>query len=475
MIKMKKLIKNLEKITKILEKIIKKGGIPYLVGGTVRDLILDKEVKDLDIEVHNISLKDLETCLKTFGEVKLVGKKFGVFRLIKRGFEIDWSLPRKDTAGRKPTVKIDPKMTIKQALKRRDLTMNAMAIDLKNVLNNNKLEIIDPYKGQEDLEKKQLRIVDKKLFLQDPLRFFRIMQFIGRFEMLPEKNTNELCKKMELYDEITNTPLAKERIFDEIKKLFLKAKKPSLGFRWLKDIKRLKEIFPELYDLIAIKQRKDYHPEGNVFEHSMQTLDAAAILDKYKNEKEKFMIMLGSLCHDLGKAVTTDKELSCYGHDKEGVKIAKKLLKRITNDKNLIKAVCKIVRYHTNPFNLLKQKSSLKAYKRLALKLAPEITLRQLAMVNLCDVRGRNPKGNEPLSKVYEKEFTQVLKNAAKAKIENGPAKPILLGRHLLDTLKPGPKMGKILKAAYKIQIEENIDDWKKLKKLVLDKYLKNK
>jgi len=525
---MENILKFLEKIKKIepiLREIIKNGGRPYLVGGTVRDLVLGREIKDIDIEVHAITLEELEKCLKKFGGVKLVGKKFGILRLY--GYDIDWSLPRKDTKGRKPKVEIDPNMTIEDALRRRDLTMNAMAIDLskvslmsfdnlrmsdddKNFENGIKIfsfdsneslnksfsskhtlkekgahgelgepyerqqmpfsPIIDPYGGLEDIKNKRLRAVDEKLFLDDPLRFFRVMQFIGRFQFYPDDALTQLCKKMDLYDVVAGRPLARERIFEEIKKLFLKSKRPSLGIRWLDDIGRLKEIFPEIYMLKDVPQRKDYHPEGDVFEHTMQCLDAAAQLDKYENDEEKFLIMLGILCHDLGKPVTTDEQLSAHGHSQAGVPFAKKLLKRITNDKFLIDAVCKLVLYHTRPLRLVKEKSSLKAYKRLALKLAPQISLRQVALVNLCDVRGRNPKGHEPLKNIYGDEYQEFLSKAKEARVEHGPEKPVLLGRHLLDVMQPGPQMGELLKKAYQIQIEEGVKDVEELKRRVLGK-----
>ena len=138
----------LSEIKFILVEIIKLGGKPYLVGGTVRDLVLGVPTKDIDIEVHGLKIEDLEKCLKKFGKVKLVGKKFGVLRLY--GFDIDWSLPRKDTKGRKPVVEIDPNMKIEEACKRRDLTINSMAIELNNdffedLKNNKEPKIIDPY------------------------------------------------------------------------------------------------------------------------------------------------------------------------------------------------------------------------------------------------------------------------------------------------------------------------------------------
>ena len=274
-------LKICRKLKPIFKEIEKCGGTSYMVGGSVRDLVLNQPIKDSDIEVHGITHKKLEYALKKFGTVILVGKKFGVFRIKK--FDVDWSLPRKDSKGRKPIVEIDPFMSIDIACKRRDLTMNAMAIDLNFVCKNmiklmslkgsnfvNALQIIDPYGGLKDIEKMRLRAVDKTLFIEDPLRFFRVMQFIGRFNMKPDASLNKICKTMALLDSELCQPLARERVFEEIKKLFLKSQQPSIGIRWLLKINRLKEIFPEIYDMVGIKQNPKYHPEGDVFEHTMQ-------------------------------------------------------------------------------------------------------------------------------------------------------------------------------------------------------------
>ncbi|MFH1644418.1 MAG: HD domain-containing protein [bacterium] len=473
-------LNNVKNIKPILNEIEKKGGVSYLVGGSVRDLLLAKPVKDFDIEVHKISLEELKKCLENFGEVKFVGQQFGVLKLINKKdskilpIDIDWSLPRKDSLGRKPKVEIDPDMTIEQACRRRDLTINAMAINLNDLIGSESIsdlgsiKIIDPYGGQKDLKNKILRAVDEDLFLQDPLRFFRVMQFIGRFEMTPDENLNKICKSMSFKDLETDKVLSKERIYTEIQKLFLKSERPSLGFRWLKKINRLKDIFPELYDLVRVKQRKDYHPEGDVFEHTMQCFDAAAIFDKYENESEKFAIMLAVLCHDLGKPQTTDEELHSFAHEKTGEKIAKKFLKRFIINKELIEFACKLVFYHVRPGLLIEQKAGLKAYKKLAAKLSPQISMRQLAILALADWQGRNQKSSEPLKMVGVEKYNLFLQRAKEAQVEHEAEKPVLLGRHLLGIVKPGPEMGKFLKKAYEIQIEENIKDVEELKKRAL-------
>ncbi|MBU1007514.1 HD domain-containing protein [Candidatus Dependentiae bacterium] len=456
-------IEKIKKIEMILKSVVDLGGVPYLVGGSVRDLVLGREAKDIDIEVHNISLDDFELCLRKFGDVSLIGRQFGVLRL--HGYNVDWSLPRKDSIGRRPTVEVDSTLTIEQACLRRDLTMNAMAIDLSNGAGSD-FDVIDPYGGLESLKCKTLCMVDKEKFVQDPLRFYRVMQFVGRFEMKPDDALQTVCKNMDLYDVATGGALARERICEEMRKLLLKSRRPSLGFRWLYELGRLEELFPELGALVGVAQRSDYHPEGDVFEHTMQSVDAAAklSLDDISLD-EKFVIILGVLCHDFGKVKKTP------GHDVEGVPLAKSFLHRFTRHTMLVRSICKLVRYHRMPITLVEQKSGLKAYKRLAVKLAPEVTAKHLYFVSWADIRGRNKDGHEPLDKAFvlgDDEIAVFLERIREAQVERGPEPPILLGRDLIDTVKPGSKMGELLKKAYKIQIDEGITDREALKKRVI-------
>ena len=198
---LKEILKAHPLVMKIVDCIAHNGGRAVLVGGAVRDLLLSFDelpafakgfgghgrmsgrVKDLDIEVHGLTIDQLHQILEKFGQVSLVGKSFGVLRL--HGLDIDWSLPRADSSGRHPHVIIDPHMSIADAFKRRDLTINAMGIDL------NTFELLDPWNGSHDLKAGILRAPDATLFIEDPLRLFRVMQFIGRFEMKPDDQLNE--------------------------------------------------------------------------------------------------------------------------------------------------------------------------------------------------------------------------------------------------------------------------------------------
>jgi len=442
-------------VAQVVQNIDKENGRAFLVGGAVRDLLLERVVKDLDIEVHGISLEKLESILKKFGPVSEVGKSFGVLRL--HGLDVDWSLPRTDSAGRKPDVKIDPNMALKDAFARRDLTINAMGIDLVSYL------LVDPFGGLEDLRAGVLRAPDLKLFVEDPLRLFRVMQFVGRFEMNPDQALNDVCAKMDVSE------VSVERIEAEFEKLLLKSKRPSLGFKWLQQIGRLQELLPELYALIGIPQDATWHPEGEVFEHTMQSLDAAAQFE-YANNSEKLIIMFAVLCHDIGKAATTEKIAGVWkslGHSQEGVQTSKRMLKRITRKVDLIEAVGKLVQHHMAPAQLINSKAKPSAYKRLARKLVPNANISMLAKVALADKRGRNPIKGKPLTKQFPI-IDKFLLNAQHANVQHEPEPAVLLGRDLLDVVQPGPGLGDLLKAAYEIQIQEGVTDKKELRRRVL-------
>jgi len=175
--------------------------------------------------------------------------------------------------------------------------------------------------------------------------------------------------------------------------------------------------------------------------------------------------MLAVLCHDMGKPVTVDEHLHCYGHEVAGVDIAKRFLKRITNNKELISFVSKLVLYHLRPAQLLAQDVSVKAYKRLAAKLAPEVNMRQLSLVTLADLRGRNGESQLPLKEPQLAEkFLLFLKRIKNAEVEEGPEQPILKGRDFLDIVQPGKEVGELVDIAYQIQIEEGLRDRKILK-----------
>ncbi len=433
------------------------GARVFLVGGAVRDSLLSFQPKDLDIEIHGIPLCVLERVLKNYGHVRTIGKVFGVLRI--DGIAIDWSLPRIDSEGRKPEVIVDPYMTLIDACRRRDLTMNAMMIDLSTG------QLEDPFNGYDDLQKKILRATDSTLFIEDPLRFYRVMQFVGRFEMVPDEQLNQLCATMDI------SGVSQERIFQEFKKLFLTSKKPSLALQWLDDVGRLQLILPELYATKGILQNPEYHPEGDVFEHTKQAVDGAAMAH-YQDDNERLIMVLAALCHDLGKVETTRRiegVLRAYGHDIAGVPLADALFDRLSDKTLLKKSILRLVRYHMVPVSMVKNNAKASAYKILARNLAPT-TLRHLFQLAIFDKSARNPERGKPLSQCPEPLLDQFFEQAQKYGALDGPEAPVVTGKDFLDVVPEGPELGVLVQLAYDLQLEKGVGDKEELKKLVLKK-----
>jgi tRNA nucleotidyltransferase (CCA-adding enzyme) len=447
-----------EVVVAIVKKIAECGGRAFLVGGAVRDYILHLPLKDVDIEVHNMQPAVLQTILEDHGIVNMVGKSFGVLRLY--GLDVDWSLPRTDSIGRKPDVVINPTMTFKEAARRRDLTINAMGIDLMSD------ELIDPFKGREDSANKTLRCVDRELFAEDPLRFFRVMQFIGRFEMEPDKDLNKLCSTISL------DGVSRERIEEEFKKLLLLSRRPSLGIRWLHKVGRLRHILPELADTVGVEQNPVWHPEGDVFEHSMQALDAAAdIANAYDDNTKKLTLLYAALCHDLGKVVATrlvNGTIKSIGHEDHSKPLAIQMMKRITENADLIKTVATMALHHMAPFLFVGNNAGVAAYKRLAHKIKGVCTLRFLADLSLADKRGRNGELGSPLTIDFP-QLETFKERAQMAGVLDGCEKPLVTGADLLHIVNPGAELGRILQVAYEMQINDSIKD----KDLLIEKVIK--
>jgi tRNA nucleotidyltransferase (CCA-adding enzyme) len=263
--------------------------------------------------------------------------------------------------------------------------------------------------------------------------------------------------------------ISRERIEAEFEKLFLKSKRPSLGIRWLRDIGRLNDVLPELASTIDVPQEYAWHPEGDVFEHSMQALDAAVPLP-YEG-KLKLVMMYASLCHDLGKATTTrqiDGKWRSNAHDQAGVPLTKSMLKRITHNQELIAMVVKLVRHHMAPGIFVKQGAKPAAYKRLAVWLAPDVSMQMLADLAVADKSARNGKGHEPLTDPLP-DIQEFMKRSDAAQVLQDAQPAVLLGRDLLHLIPPGPKMGVLLKKAYEIQIEEDVHDKEELLRRILE------
>ena len=452
----------LEEILKDLQKI---GATPIVVGGSVRDFFLNIPIKDYDIEIFGIdSLDIIQKSLEKYGSVKLVGKSFGVLTLRVNEYDFDFALPRleKKTGNTHQDFEIitNANLSFKEAAIRRDFTINAIGYDFF------KEEFLDPFDGIKDLKNKIIKHINDVTFIEDSLRVYRAVQFASRFDFKIAEKTKELCKQIVLSQDLIFLP--KERVYEEFKKLFLNSQKPSNGFELMKELDVIK-YFPELKALINCVQEPEYHPEGDVWIHTMMSLDEMAKIlkeEKIEDEYRKLYLFYGILCHDFGKPFCTkqiDGKITSHKHENLGIEPTISFLSKLTNEKKFMEIVCSLVKNHLAPFQLYLADSSLKAIKRLSLK----VNIEDLCLVCLADCLGRDIKDKEKCSKAT----SWLLEKAKELDIHTKPIEALVLGRDLIKLgFKPSSKFKEILDFAFDLQIDDNLN-YDEIIKIIIKKY----
>jgi len=540
---------------RIAEAIRTAGGRAIVVGGWVRDHLLGMRSKDVDIEVFGLRVERLEALLADFGRVHAVGRAFGVFRV--GGIDVDFSLPRRDSkrgpGHRGFDVTPEPTLDFAEAARRRDLTVNSIGLDPLTG------EVLDPHGGRRDLERRVLRATDPEHFLEDPLRGLRVAQFSARLEMTPDEELVALCRTLDL------DQLSGERVFDELTKLLLRAARPSIGFRFLEKSGQLR-FFPELDALRGVPQDPEWHPEGDVWVHTLMVLDAAAALrdggagpgergrapstrvpaataspdpgpcgtgdtdppvadagrahndaahgehdeggatppaEGRKHDRDSAMpprangggansaaeprealdgdgampraedgrrpragegdlaLMLGALCHDLGKPATTERidgRIRSHRHDVAGVAPTRALLGRMRAPGALVERVAALVEHHLAPALFVKNRATARGYRRLARKLeGAGADIELLVRVARADHLGRTTA--DALAGRFD--AGDAFLAAARAhRVEHAAPRDAVLGRHLVARgMKPGPGFAPILERCREIQDETDGTD----------------
>ena len=417
------------------------GGRALCVGGFVRDRLLERASEDLDLEVFGIPEDQLPALLTTLGLVEPVGQAFPVYKL----GHIDVALPRRESkSGRGHKgfiVQGDHTMAFADAARRRDFTINAIGWDPLTD------EYLDPFDGRADLARRLLRVVDPATFGDDSLRVLRALQFAARFELTIDADTAAICRAIPLDD------LPAERIWGEFEKLLLKALRPSIGFALARELGVIEQILPEMVPLYDCPQDAEWHPEGDVWTHTLMVIDEARKRNDDLDRPRLATLMLSAVCHDLGKPATTamiDGRVRSPGHEAAGVPLATAILDRLNlntlDNFDVRTQVLGITAEHLRPSAFYKQKDTVTdgAFRRLAQK----VNLELLVRFDRADCHGR--AGTFDCSAM-----DWFIERARTLGVEHKPPSPILLGRHLLALgVSPGPRMGKILRAVYELQLD---------------------
>jgi tRNA nucleotidyltransferase (CCA-adding enzyme) len=420
------------------------GGRALVVGGWVRDRLLGRVSKDVDLEVYGLDAGRLRDVLAGFGPVNAVGESFTVYKVAG----VDVALPRRESkvgrGHRGFQVTGDPHMTAEDAARRRDFTINAIAWDpLED-------RYVDPFGGRADLAAGVLRAVDPRTFGDDSLRVLRAIQFAARFEFALDPGTFEICRRLPLDD------LPPERVWGEIEKLLLQAARPSIGFTLARDLGVVERLFPDVHALVGCPQEPEWHPEGDVWIHTLMVIDQARQRIDDLDHPRQAALMLGALCHDLGKPPTTayvDGRIRSIDHEQAGVVPATALLDRLhvhtMGGFNVRREVLGMVAHHLKPLAFYKAdpRAGDGAFRRLALK----VDLELLARLALSDCLGRT--GDFDCSGIQ-----WFLDRARALGVEHQAPEPLVKGRHLLAMgLAPGPRIGEILRQVYEQQLDGTI------------------
>ena len=426
--------KDLQMAREVARKVAVHGGRTFFVGGFVRDALIRRENKDVDIEVHGITLGCLEEILDELGERISIGESFGIFNL--KGFSLDIAMPRKEELrgmGHKDfDIFVDPFIGTEAASRRRDFTFNAL---MQDVLTG---EIVDHFGGQEDLKNGVLRHVNDISFAEDPLRVLRAAQFAARFGFQVAPETIDLCRRMDLRH------LPRERIEGELKKALLKAERPSIFFEVLRKMDQLDAWFPEVKNLIGVPQNPVYHAEGDVWNHTMMVLDQAAKL--CHRVRQPLWFMLAAVTHDFGKAVCTEEKngvLHAYEHEQQGLPLAETFLRRITSETKLIEYVLNLTEFHMKPNTMADARSAVKVTNRMFDRAVDPEALVCIALAdNLGRISTAHPVSNEAWLYQRLEVFREMM------------SRPYVMGRDLIEAgLTPDKDFTEILRHAHKLRL----------------------
>lgn len=432
----------------IFDDILDHGGKVYIVGGTVRDELLGiQDSHDIDVEVFHLDYNELKKLLEKYGHVNTYGQSFAIMSLdTLKGY--DFALPRKERKiGEHHNdfeVMIDKDLSLKDAISRRDLTINALMYDYQ------KDELIDLVNGVDDLNKGLLRMVNPHTFDEDPLRILRIASFISRFEMKVDEVTKDHCIKMVQSGMLES--LSIERIYQEYSKILMGVH-PSLGFNFLKDIKALPDY---LENLVGCYQRPDYHPEGDVWTHTMMVVDLGAACKQYSDDPLSFM--WSCLLHDIGKPSVTSKEGHAPLHNEAGCALFNEVT--LIQSKKMRSYINTMIMYHMHLMNMARNNSSDYKYLRLLKWIDGKVSLDDLMLISECDKLGRGfveiNQYNHYIDYINDK-----INRLGKEKLP-----PIIDGNDLIENgFEDHSQYGELLEMAYDLQIQ-NMSKDKILKRL---------
>lgn len=441
----------------------------YVVGGYVRDLLLGKTVKDIDVVVIGNGVQFGQTVARELGRSNLVTyENFGTAMLQLDDWKLEFVGARKESYAkhsRKPAVEVG---TLEDDLSRRDFTVNALAASINQADWGN---LVDPFGGQKDLEHRLLRtpLDPKSTFDDDPLRIMRAFRFAAQLGFSVEPSILEAAKNMRFRLKI----VSQERITDEFLKIMM-SPKPSVGLKLMFDTGVLEVVFPEVAQLAGVDQRKEHHHK-DVFLHTLM------VVDNICETTNDVWLRMAALLHDIAKPRTKAfKEgvgWTFHGHEEIGARMVKPIFRRMKFPMDYLPKVEKLVRLHLRPMALVDEGVTDSAVRRLMFDAGEHLD----DLMKLCraDITSKNLKLVEQVKRNYDNVVKKMEEVEERDRIRNW--QPPVRGDEIMRVcrIEPGPLVGKLKQAItdaildgkipnehdaalkYLLEIKDEIMSWK--------------
>lgn len=436
-------------VIRLLKEVVKDlDAEAYIIGGFVRDLILDRPVMDIDVVVIGDGIALANAVANKIGKgtkVKIF-KTYGTAMLRYNDWEIEFVGGRKESYSRDSRKPVVETGTLKDDQLRRDFTINALAFSLKG---ENFGELIDPFDGMKDLELKLIKTpTDPEVtYSDDPLRMMRAIRFAAQLNFTIDPDSLQAIAKMKERIEIVSG----ERIITELNKIIL-SKKPSIGFRHLFDTGLLEIIFPEMQALHGVEEINGAKHKDN-FYHTIKVLDNVA------KKSDNLWLRWSAILHDIAKPPTKRYTQGIgwtfHGHEDRGARMVPDIFKRMKLPLDAkMKYVQKLVALHLRPIALTKEEATASAIRRLLFDAGDDID--DLMILCKCDITSKNEAKVKRFLSNYEAVRVKLIQVEEEDRIRNW--QPPISGEEIMKTfdLKPCKNVGVI-----KNKIKEAILDGK--------------
>lgn len=407
------------------------GGEAWITGGACRDTVMGITPRDIDIETFGIEKTSAIEAIRAAGiAAKFAGAAYGIIITTVAGEDIEVSVASD---------------TMEAAAGRRDITANAIyfrpATD----------EWFDPFDGITDIEAGIIRATPG--FPQDPGRMMRAARFAARFGWEIEPATVAMIRAMAP----RMTEVAVERIWVEFAKAF-EADRPGDFVWWMREI-GIVGSFPEIAAMQGCQQDEVWHPEGDAFEHTMHVMNAAADICRRDGitGEDRIAFIAGAMVHDCGKPETTvvneAGRIASPGHAEVGARIAARFFERcgIATSQVTSRAIAMTAEHMSHANEI-----SPRTVRRIAARIAASgATITDIARIIEADASGR-----PPCPAVMPEGARRMVEIAESMNVATGGPAPIIMGRHIIAMgCQPGPRIGRICKAAFEAQIEGAFED----------------